>query len=59
MLCKKRKDTFLKLARDQCAARLAAIEFAGVEWARLRETELATAELSAALTLHLPRRHVR
>ena len=50
-LCKKRKDTSLKLARDQCAARLAAIEFAGVEWARLRETELATAELGAALTL--------
>jgi hypothetical protein len=51
-LCSARRDPSLEAARDRCAEHLAAIERARVEWARLRNAELTTAALSAALVPH-------
>jgi hypothetical protein len=48
-LCSARPGSPLEAARDRCAEHLAAIERARVAWARLRNAELTTAALSAAL----------
>jgi hypothetical protein len=48
-LCGTRKDPALEAARDRCAGQLAAIQCARDGWRRLRNAELTTAALSAAL----------
>jgi hypothetical protein len=48
-LCATSDNLALHLARDRCAAQLAAIERARARWTQLRETDLTTSALKATL----------